>query len=184
MRSFTFASVFVLMLSGTAHAGVMLPCTEVTAEESSIVRTANELAASAKITRTMTGCRVSRGDWPMLIFATGLTAKGDFAFYFSQEIEDIVSAPAIRGLVAHELGHLMAPDHDDAFWRPLTPEQRLNQEAQADTVAGALVGTDAIKQAIDEYQELFRLMVRRSQARMDEELKIRRKRLDTVGQRK
>lgn len=175
MRSLIFAVVFAL--PGTAMAGVFLPCAAVTAQESRIVGIASELAASAKIERSMIGCRVSRGDWPMLMFSTGFDVKGNFVFYFSQEIEDILAAQALKGLVAHELGHLMAPDHNDAFWRDLTPEQKIDQESQADAVAAALVGADAIRQAMDEYEELFQLMARWSQGRMKAELDIRRARL-------
>ncbi len=175
MRSLIFA--VMLALPGTAWAGVFLPCEAVTADQSRVVGIATELAASAKIERPMLGCRVGRGDWPTLIFSTGFDAKRNFVFFFSQEIEDIIATPAIKGLVAHELGHLMAPDHNDAFWRELTPEQKIDQEAQADAVAAALVGTAAIRQAMDEYEELFQMMVRRSSGRMKAELDIRRARL-------
>jgi hypothetical protein len=175
MRSLICA--VAVLSSGIASAGVFLPCEAVTAEQSRVVGIATELAASAKIERHMLGCRVNRGDWPTLIFSTGFDVKGSFVFYFSAEIEDVASAPALKGLVAHELGHLMAPDHDDAFWRELTPEQRIDQEVACDAIAAALVGADAIRQAMDEYEELFQMMVRRSQGQMKAELDIRRRRL-------
>lgn len=191
MRSL-ISLVLVLMFAATVHAGAFgVPCTLVTAENSALVRDATDIAVAAKTGRTMAGCRVEPGTMPTLTFGThadnrdhvlfvfslAVPVKGPILFIFSKEVEAVMSPQALRGLVGHEIGHLVAEDHNDGFWRELTPEQKLDREADADAAAAALVGTEAIREAMDEYQDLFRSMMRRAEDSMKAELDIRRTRL-------
>jgi len=172
-----FFVVVLAAVPGLSRADFVIPCERVDTHQSITIRTAQELASRAGIKRRMTGCRVSRGNWPTLIFATLPKADGTLDFLFSQELEDTVSPQAIRGMVAHEIGHLLAEDHENPFWRELTDDQKLDQEASADAAAVRLVGPEAITHGLDEYERLFEVMALRSTAQIKQEIAVRRGRL-------